>query len=115
MLDLSVSRQHAAIFGAAIQGGDNFAGVEQALGGEGAFDVEHLLVFLGAKQHTHRVQFCHTHAVLVGDGSAHGHADFQYLGVELFTAHGVMLLHRQVMAAGGGAKQTRLRPACLAA
>ena len=45
VVDLPAPHQHLAVLGAALQGGDHLAGVEQALRVEGAFDAKHLLVF----------------------------------------------------------------------
>ena len=46
-LELAAAHQHLAVFGAALRGGDDLAGVEQALGVESALDAKHLLVFFG--------------------------------------------------------------------
>ena len=47
VLDGPRPHQHLAVFGAAVQRRNHFAGVEQALRVKGAFDREHLLVFFG--------------------------------------------------------------------
>ena len=45
--DLPTPHQHLAVLGAALQGRNHLAGVEQALRVEGAFDAKHLLIFSG--------------------------------------------------------------------
>ena len=45
--DFATAHQHFPVFGAAIQGRDHLARIEQPLGVKGALDAKHLLVFRG--------------------------------------------------------------------
>ncbi|MNF32012.1 hypothetical protein D3C84_127870 [compost metagenome] len=75
---------HGAEFGAAVQGRDVLAGVEQAAGVEGCLDcMEHsqlVAVELGA----HLVDLLAAHAVLAGDTAADLHAQFENLAAQGF-------------------------------
>ena len=86
MRQLSAAHQQLAVFCAALQAGDDFAGVEQAFGVKGVFDAEHLCVFVGGKLHAHAVEFFDAHAVFAGDRAAHGHAGFEDVGTKEFAA-----------------------------
>ena len=96
MLDLPSAHQHLAVFGAAVQGGDDLAGVEQTLAVKGALDAKHLLVLFCAELHAHAVHLFDAHAVLARHRAAHGDAGFQDVCAKLFAAvHlvGVCLLY----------------------
>ena len=53
---------------------------------KGTLNGEHLRVFGGAELHAHRVEFFHAHAVLAGDGAAHGDAGLQNVGAKQLAA-----------------------------
>ena len=72
MFDLPAAHQHLSILSAALEGRDNFAGVEQCVGIKGVFDRKHVGVFFSRELHAHAVEFFHTYAVLARHGSAHG-------------------------------------------
>src|SRR5882724_1820161 len=69
MRELSAFHAHAAELGAAVQRRDVLAGMEQALGIEGALDALEALDLGRAELHAHLVDLLHAHAVLAGDGA----------------------------------------------
>ncbi len=98
---------HLSVLGAALQGGDDLARVEQAFGVEGALDGEHLLAFFGRKLHAHAAELFDAHAVLAGDGAAHLHAGLEDVGakqlgaVQLIAVVGVKQDQRMQVAIAG--------------
>jgi len=79
----AAAHQFLAVLGAALQRRDHLAGIEQALGIEGALHGQHLRAFLGAELHAHGVELLDTDAVLAGDRAAHRDAGLQDVGAEL--------------------------------
>src|SRR5580704_3789565 len=61
---------HAAELGAAVQGREYFAGIEQALVVEGAFDALLRLEIDFRKHHRHQIAFLDADAVLAGEHAA---------------------------------------------
>ena len=73
---------HAADLGAARQGWNRFAGIEQALRVEGVFDGMELREFMRGELRAHAVDFFHTHAVFTTDGTADRNAQIQDLAAQ---------------------------------
>ena len=77
---------HAAEFGAAVQLGVDLAGIEQALGVEGAFEAL-LLIEVGlAEHHRHQVALLDAHAMLAGENAADFDAQPEDIGAESLRA-----------------------------
>eukprot|EP01136_Pigoraptor_vietnamica_P010494 Opistho-1_new@48175 len=73
---------HAPVLGAALQGRDDLAGVQQARGIEGGLERQHLRALGGRELHAHAVELLDAHAVFAGDRAAELHRGLQNLGTE---------------------------------
>src|SRR6266516_5345261 len=86
MRQLSAAHSHAAELGAAVQGRDVLAGIEEALGVEGALHAVEALDLAFRELHAHLIDLLHAHAVLAGDGAADLDALLQHFAREALGA-----------------------------
>ena len=77
---------HRAKFGAAVQGRDVLAGVEQPAGVERGFDGMEQGQLITVELRAHLVDFFAAHAVFAGDAAADFHAQFEDLAAQRFGA-----------------------------
>ena len=77
---------HAAEFGAAMQGRDVLAGVEQAARVEGRLDRMEQRQLVGVELRAHLIDLLAADAVLAGDAAAHLHAQLENLAAQVFGA-----------------------------
>ena len=86
MAELAAAHQHLAVLGTAVERRNELARVEQPGRVKRRFQGEHLRVFCRRELHAHAVELFHAHAMLAGDGAAHGHAGFQNVGPKQLAA-----------------------------
>src|SRR5882672_6793954 len=85
-LFLASVNMHASELGAAMQGRNRLAGIEQAVLVERALDAVEGFEFRRLELDAHLVDLFHAHAVLAGDGAADLQAQLEYFGAESFRA-----------------------------